>query len=128
MTVVVESQITHYNLDPMVWPSNFECLHWVFLVWETFFILKCACLGASFNILIFVGKCIFQHLQYAKLQNFLPIRLNHSGPSGETKTSKFLPYNFSRYNFEKLFRTLTKAGCPMELFEWGLPAVQIWYF
>ena len=26
MTVVVESWITHYSLDPMVWPSNFHCL------------------------------------------------------------------------------------------------------
>ena len=25
-------------------------------------------------------------LQYAKLQNFLPIGLNHSGPSGDAKT------------------------------------------
>ena len=46
------------------------------------------------------------NLQYAKLQNFLPIRINHSAPSGNTKTSKFLPYNFSQYNFEKLIRTL----------------------
>ena len=37
------------------------------------------------------------NLQYEKLQNFLPIRLNHSGPSGDTKISKFLPYDFSRY-------------------------------
>ena len=46
------------------------------------------------------------NLQYAKLQNFLSIRLNHSGLSCDMKKSKFLPYNFSRYNFEKLFQTL----------------------
>ena len=45
------------------------------------------------------------NLQYAKLQNFLHIRLNRSGPSSETKISKFLPFNFSQYNFEKLIRT-----------------------
>ena len=38
------------------------------------------------------------NLQYAKLQNFLHIRLNHSGPSGDTKTSKFLPYNYLEQN------------------------------
>ena len=41
-------------------------------------------------------------LHHSKLQNFLPIRLNHSGPSGAVKTSKFLSYNVSSYNFEKL--------------------------
>ena len=47
MTMVVESWITHKSLDPMVWPSNFHCLDYMFLVWKTFFILKCACLGSS---------------------------------------------------------------------------------
>ena len=34
------------------------------------------------------------NLQYAKLQNCLPIRFNHSGPSRDTKISKFLPLFF----------------------------------
>ena len=46
------------------------------------------------------------NLQHAKLQNFLPIRFNHSGLPGDTNKSKFLLYNFSRYNFKKLIRTL----------------------
>ena len=48
----------------------------------------------------------FSNLQYATLQNFLPIRVSYSGPSGDAKISKFLPYNFSRYNLEKLIRTM----------------------
>ena len=51
------------------------------------------------------------NLQYAKLQNFLPIRLNHSAPSEDTKISKFLLFNFSRYNFEKLIRALHACTC-----------------
>ena len=50
MTVVVELWITHYSLDPMVLTSNFHCVDEVFLVRETFFILKCAYLGAFINI------------------------------------------------------------------------------
>ena len=38
------------------------------------------------------------NLQYAKLQNFLLIRLNISGLPIDTKTSKYLPYAFSQYN------------------------------
>ena len=77
---VVESWIAHYKLDPMVWLSNFHCLDEVFLVRETFFILKCACLGASLNALFLLEIAFFSNLQYAKLQKFLPIRVNHSGP------------------------------------------------
>ena len=32
--------------------------------------------------------------------------VNHSGLSDDAKTSKFSSYNFSRYNIEKLIRTL----------------------
>ena len=60
----------------------------------------------TFNSLILLEIVFSSNLKYAKLQNVLPIKLNHSGPSGDTKTSKFLPYNFSQYNFEKLIWTL----------------------
>ena len=53
----------------------------------------------------------FSNLQHAKLQNFRPIRLNHSGPSGAAKKSKFLLYNFAHYNFEKLIGTLIYSTC-----------------
>ena len=36
-----------YSLDPMVLTSNFHCFDLVFFVQETFFIVTCACLGAS---------------------------------------------------------------------------------
>ena len=42
------------------------------------------------------------NLQHTKLKYFLTIRLNLSDPSDDSKTSKFLSYNFSRNNFEKL--------------------------
>lgn len=51
----------------------------------------------------------FSNLQHAKI--FWPIRLNHSGPSGTAKKSKFLLYNFSQYNFEKLLGTLIYSTC-----------------
>ena len=34
------------------------------------------------------------------------IRLSHNCPSGYTETSKYLPYNFSQYDFEKLIRAI----------------------
>ena len=46
------------------------------------------------------------NLQYAKLQIFLSVRLSHSGPSDDTKISRFLLFNFSQYNFENLLRTI----------------------
>ena len=52
--VVVKSSITHISLHPIVLTSNFYCLD-VFLILEK---------------------------RHAKLQNFMPIRLNYSGPSG----------------------------------------------
>ena len=45
------------------------------------------------------------NLQYAKLLNSLHIRLSHNCPSGDTETGKYLPYNFSRHDFQKLIRT-----------------------
>ena len=60
------------------------------------------------------------NLQHVKSQNFLPTNLNHSGPSGDNKTGKFL-YNFSWYNFEKLIRTLnhnTKLTGKSSLKKW----------
>ena len=51
MKVVVESWITYYRLDHMVWPSNLHWMDQVFLIRETFFSLKCICLGASLNTL-----------------------------------------------------------------------------
>ena len=35
-------------------------------------------------------------------------RLNQSGPSSDTKTSKILPHTFSRYNFGKLIQIMKK--------------------
>ena len=103
MTVVVESWITYYRLDHMVWPSNLHWLDQMFLIQETFFSLKCACLGASLNTLCnFYWKLHFPAIY--NMQNykiFCP-----SGPSDETKISKFLPFNFSWYNFENFIRTL----------------------
>ena len=46
------------------------------------------------------------NLQHVKLQNFLSVRFKHSGLSDNAKTSKFLSYNFSQYNIEKLILTL----------------------
>ena len=46
------------------------------------------------------------NLQHVKLQNFLSVRFKHSGLSDDAKTSKFLSYNFSQYNIEKLILTL----------------------
>ena len=46
------------------------------------------------------------NVQHAKLQNFLPIMLNHSDISGDTKANKFFFYNFSWYNFEKFIQNL----------------------
>ena len=61
----------------------------MYLVRETFFIVKCVCLGASINT--FLLEIAFpSNLQYTKLQNFLPISLSHSGPSDDSKMSKFL--------------------------------------
>ena len=48
-----------------------------------------------------------KNLQHVKLQNFLSIRLKHSGLSDDTKTSKLLSNNCSQYNIEKLIRTLS---------------------
>ena len=38
-------------------------------------------------------------------KNVLPIKLNNSSPSGDAKTSKFLPFIFT-IQLEKLIRTL----------------------
>ena len=66
------------------------------IVWikcrETFFILKCTCLGASKYLNLYL-KLRFPAIY--SMQGFLPIRLNHSGLSGDARTSKFLSYNFS---------------------------------
>lgn len=41
-------------------------------------------------IALFALKIAFSgNLQHAKYQNFLPIRVNHGGPSGATKTGDF---------------------------------------
>ena len=62
----------------------------MFLVRETFFVLNCACLDASNYLNFTLEIAFFSNLHHEKLQDFLPIRLNHSGLSGETKASKFL--------------------------------------
>ena len=46
MTVVMESWITCYSLDPMVLTKQFSLLGLSVSHWETFFLPKCACLGA----------------------------------------------------------------------------------
>ena len=48
--------------------------------------------------LIYIGNYVFQQTTTCKITKFSTYeahRLNHSGPSGDTKTSKFLSYNFS---------------------------------
>ena len=96
----------NYSLDPMVLTRNF-CLilfnFYCFFAIDSFFILKCACLGAS-KYLIYIRNDVFQQSATCKIRNFLSIRLNNSDPLGDTKTSKFSPYNFSQYNFRKLIR------------------------
>ena len=57
---VVESWISHYSLDSMVGPSTFHCLDEVLLIQEIFFILKCACLGASLNTLKLLSAIFYQ--------------------------------------------------------------------
>ena len=62
----------------------------MFLVWETFFILNCNCLGAS-KYLNLHWKLHFSAIySMQNYKTFLPIRLNHSGFSGETKMNKCL--------------------------------------
>ena len=94
----------NYSLNPMVLTRNF-CLilfnFYCFFAIDSFFILKCACLGAS-KYLIYIRNDVFQQSATCKIRNFLSIRLNNSDPLGDTKTSKFSPYNFSQYNFRKL--------------------------
>ena len=69
-------------------------------------VLKCACLGASkYPNLHF--KLRFPVIYSMQNYNFLPSSLNLKGPSVDAKSSKFLSYNFSRYNFEKLIRNLS---------------------
>ena len=87
--------ITHCNVDPMVLTINFYCLDLVFLVRETFFILMCVCLGAS--------KYLNLHLKlhfpaiYC-MENYKVLCLSGSNIMAfqdDTKTSKFLSFNFS---------------------------------
>ena len=63
------------------------------------------------------------NIWHAKFQNFLPLRPNYDGPSGETKTSK--SYNFLQYSSEKLIWTLfqwvAKTGT---LIEWEIQRFQ----
>ena len=49
------------------------------------------------------------NLPHVKFFFFLPNRLNHSGLSDDTKTSKFSFYTFSRYSIEKLIRSLVRT-------------------
>ena len=74
MTMVMESWIKHYSLDLMVFTSNFY-LDEVFFVWETFFILKCACLGA-FGYLNLHWKLLFPAI--CSMQNSKIICLSDS--------------------------------------------------
>ena len=77
----------------MALTSSFYYLD-LFLVQETF--LKCACLGAS-KYLSLHSELRFPAI--CSMQNYKIF--NYTDPSGDSKTSKFLPYNFSRYKFEK---------------------------
>ena len=61
MTVVLKSRITRYSLDPVVLTSIFFlfCLTFiVFFVRESFFIFKCAYLGASKFCNLHLKLCI----------------------------------------------------------------------
>ena len=81
----------------------------MFLVRETFFILKCACLGVS-KYLNLHWNCVSQQSATRKIIIFfLPNRLNYSGLSDDTKTSKFSFYTFSRYSIEKLIWSLVRT-------------------
>ena len=78
----------------VVWIYNFYCLDLVFLAREKIFLLKSALFSSKYLKLTF--EIMFSsNLQHAKLQYFLPIWHNHSGPSADAKKSKFLSYNFS---------------------------------
>ena len=61
------------------------------------------------NILIYIWNYVFLQstVQHVKLQNFLAVRLKYSDLSDDAKTTKFLSYNFSRYNIKKLIRILS---------------------
>ena len=41
-----------------------------------------------------------------KSQNIQSLSPSHCGPLRDTKTNKFLSHSFSRFNYEKLIRTL----------------------
>ena len=89
--------IMDYKLQHKSYGSH--CLDSVILVEKNFSFSNVFVL-VPLNTLIYV--CIFQQSTTCKTAKFPPIRLNHSGPSDDLKTSKILPYNFSRYNFGKL--------------------------
>ena len=56
------------------------------------------------NTIFTLEIAFFSNLKHAKLQSFLPIRLNHNGLSGETKTSKCLdPHPTESYQCFSVF-------------------------
>ena len=95
ITLVVEPEITQY--------TSYGSDQVIFIAW-----IKCILFGKHFSFLsvVFLEIAFSNILQNAKFQRFLPLRLNHGGPSAGTKASKFLLYDFSRYNSRKLFRIL----------------------
>ena len=119
IAVVVKPWITHYSLYPMVLTKYFS-LFWLSisrLKKKKFFILikhfsfekhflfsQCGCLRCP-NYFNLHWKWYFsKNLHDAKFKNILS--LGYCGLSGDTKMTKFFSHNFSRYNSEKLIRTL----------------------
>ena len=79
----------------------------MFFVLETFFILKCACLGPSKYFILHLKLCFPAICNMENCKKKLSTRLNHSGLSDDAKTSTFSFYTFSRYTIEKLIGSLS---------------------
>ena len=90
----------------------------MFLVRETFLIFNYACIGASKYLKLYLYRyCILQQFQDANLLS--SISLSHSGPSGDTKLSKFLSCKFSWYNLDKLIQNLQRMFQHFVSFSWA---------